>query len=315
MARIITVFGSTGLQGGSVVRHLSSLGTFTIRAITRNVHSEPAQNLAKLPNVTTVPADMSKPETLLAPMQGAEAVFAITNYYDSEVQDDPFLEVRHGCNLADKAKEAGVGLFIWSGVPSALVRSGGRYKSNNLVENKSTISQYLRYKEIAHVNLNVGFYLDNWVATYLNGMVHGALTRTADGSLELTQPLLKPEAKQGMIWIEKDLGAVVAAILSCWLERSDLIGNTVWAAYGHNCMSEVVAEIGKQSGCPVRLVTPTTTGIADLDELYGYENEFGVLTDIQLPDPLTSSLGITFHGLEDWVREEVIPSIRAPSSH
>ncbi|KAJ3469881.1 hypothetical protein MRS44_003946 [Fusarium solani] len=249
-------------------------------------------------------------ETLLPAIKGSEAVFAITNFYDSDVQEDLFREVRQGCTLADVALEAGTELLIWSGVPSALVRSGGKYKSNNLVENKNTIAQYLDYRGVPHVKLNVGFYLDNWVATYLNGMIHGALKRDNDGTIILTQPMLKPEAKQGMIWVEKDLGPVVAAVLANWRQKPDLLGQTVWAAFDHVCMADVVAEIKKQTGSEVRLDTPATTGIADLDELYGYENEWGVLTDVPLPDPLTTSLGVKFHGLADWVVEDVVPAMK-----
>ncbi|KAM5376252.1 hypothetical protein ACJZ2D_005623 [Fusarium nematophilum] len=309
MAKIITVFGSTGLQGGSVVRHLASLNEYSIKAVTRNASSERAKKLASLPNVTVVVADLTKKETLFAAVEGSEAVFAITNFYDSEVQSNPFSEVQQGCTLADVALDAGVELFIWSGVPSALVRSGGQYKSNNLVENKNTISQYLRYRNVPHANLNVGFYLDNWLATYLNGMVHGALSKTEDGVIELTQPMLKPEARQGMIWVEKDLGRVVAAILANWRQKPELLGSTVWAAFDHHCMSDVTTEIEKQTGLEVKLITPSTTGIPDLDELYGYENKWGVLTDIPLPDPLTVSLGVRFHTLAEWVKEAVVPAV------
>ena len=45
MAKLITVFGATGTQGGSVVRALLKDSGFKVRGVTRNVGSDKAKAL------------------------------------------------------------------------------------------------------------------------------------------------------------------------------------------------------------------------------------------------------------------------------
>ncbi|OAL44423.1 NAD(P)-binding protein [Pyrenochaeta sp. DS3sAY3a] len=300
--RIVTVLGATGVQGGAVVRHLSSLGDFDIRATSRTPSSSKAQALTKLPNVSLWHGDMSAPETLKGALTGAEAVFIVTNFYD--LVDNSMEEARQGCRMADLAEETGIKLFIWSSIKSALVRTGARYKSNPLVENKSVVTRYLEYKKIPHVVVYLGWYYDNF--TNWN-----CISKAEDDSIVLTQPLLSPNAPQGFCWVEKDLGPTVAAILAKYRTDQEVLKREIFAVSRHDTLGNVVREIEKQSGRKVVLKTPTTTGIKDLDELYGYENEYGILTDIPLPDPWTVSLGVEFHGLEQWVREVALPYINA----
>ncbi|CAF0771270.1 unnamed protein product [Brachionus calyciflorus] len=65
MSKIIGVFGSTGAQGGSVLRALVKDGKYLIRAITRNPKSEKAIELSKLKNVTVHQADLDDPSTAI----------------------------------------------------------------------------------------------------------------------------------------------------------------------------------------------------------------------------------------------------------
>ncbi|KAK7425612.1 hypothetical protein QQZ08_007935 [Neonectria magnoliae] len=298
--RVVTILGATGTQGGAVVRHLSKLGGFDLRAVTRNPSSDSASKLALLPNVTLYQGDMSRPDSLKDAFTGAEAVFAITNFYD--LVDNSLEEARQGCAMADLAQEVGVGLFIWSSIPSALIRTGAKYASNPLVENKSVVTRYLEYKNIPHVVVYVGWYYDNLVNWK-------TLTKTSDGSLELKQALLRADAPQGFSWVEKDLGPTIAAILSRYRNNPEVLRRPVYSVARHDTLGNIMAEVKKQTGLEVRLDTPTTTGIKDLDELYGYENEYGVLTDVALPDAWTLSLGVEFHSLELFVKEVIVPYV------
>jgi len=54
---------------------------------------------------------MNDKATLLKALEGASAVYAVTNYWESM---DHGLEARQGKSLVDAAKEAGVQHFIWS---------------------------------------------------------------------------------------------------------------------------------------------------------------------------------------------------------
>ena len=85
--KIVTIFGSTGQQGGSVARALlrDQSGTFKVRGITRKPNSDAAKALSSA-GVDVVQADGLIKNELVAAFRGTWAVFANIN------SDDP---VRH----------------------------------------------------------------------------------------------------------------------------------------------------------------------------------------------------------------------------
>jgi uncharacterized protein YbjT (DUF2867 family) len=88
---MILVTGGTGTVGGELLRLLSQAG-ITSRALSRNPHK--AQ---KLPGVTWVAGDLSKPETLIPAFEGAQKLFLVTSYYEDMV------ELQHNAIVAARA--------------------------------------------------------------------------------------------------------------------------------------------------------------------------------------------------------------------
>ncbi|KAK7048079.1 NmrA domain-containing protein [Favolaschia claudopus] len=124
--RIVSVFGATGLQGGSVIKGLLEDGTFVPRAITRNPDSEAAKKL-KARGVEVVQGDSLIKEGLADALRGSEAVFAVSvSGFNPNKETGDFAQ---GKNIVDAAKEAGVKFFIWSSLPSISKISGGKYKN------------------------------------------------------------------------------------------------------------------------------------------------------------------------------------------
>jgi uncharacterized protein YbjT (DUF2867 family) len=270
--------------------------------VTRNASSPSAQKIASLPNVTVVEGDMSDPRTLIPAFQGAEAVFAVTNFYDPRILANPLEEARQGCAVADIAKETGVKLVLWSTVPSALLRTGATFDSPRLVENKFTVSQYLKYRQIPHIDVYMGFYMDNWIN-------FSSITKAQDGAIEVHQPVFKPETTIGMVWTERDLGRTIIGILRNYRDKSDMLGKPIYCVGGQYSTGDVVEEIKRQTGCESRMVCAPTSGAKDLDDMYGYYNEWGLYRDVQIPHPKTTELGLTFSSLSDFVREAALPFI------
>jgi uncharacterized protein YbjT (DUF2867 family) len=253
--------------------------------------------------VTVVEADMSDPPTLVKAFQGAEAVFAVTNFYDPRILQNPLEEARQGCALADIAKETNVKVVLWSTVPSALLRTGARFDSPRLVENKFTVSQYLKYRQVPHIDVYLGFYMDNWIN-------FSSISNAQDGAIEVYQPILKAETKLGMVWTERDLGRTIIGILKNYRDKSDMLGKPIYCVGGQYSTGEVVEEIKRQTGRETRMVSTPTSGAKDLDDMYGYYNEWGVYWDVQIPHPKTTELGLAFSSLSDFVREAVLPFIK-----
>lgn len=81
--KIITVYGATGTQGGSVVNSLleNKSGNFKIRGITRNPDSDKAKALAAR-GVEVVKADGLVKSQMLEAFKGTWAVFLNTNSVD-----------------------------------------------------------------------------------------------------------------------------------------------------------------------------------------------------------------------------------------
>ena len=112
--QIVTVFGATGMQGGSIVRELlKHPNDYHIRGVTRNPDSDAAKQLASQ-GVEVVKADLKNFDEVLEAMKGAHVVFGVTNFWDKEIAGgDQTLEVKQGKILADAAAEAKVGYYIW----------------------------------------------------------------------------------------------------------------------------------------------------------------------------------------------------------
>ncbi|EGY21070.1 uncharacterized protein VDAG_02594 [Verticillium dahliae VdLs.17] len=166
--KLVTVFGSTGAQGGSVVQALlrDKSGVFRIRGITRNPESEAAIRLADA-GVQVVKADGLKGHELKAAFEGSWAVFANINSDDPEKQSinekgGPS-ETDMGKNIIDAAAEAGVQHFIFSGMASAAETTKGEFP-NQAFDEKHAIGQYGRSKSfVSFTDVSPGWYMETFL--------------------------------------------------------------------------------------------------------------------------------------------------------
>lgn len=114
---LITVFGATGNQGGGVIRALQAHGGYRVRAVTRDASK--AEGLAD----EVVSADLTKPETLAAAVEGAHGVFLVTNFWGGPGVD----ELAQGKAAVEAAKRAGVKHFVWSTLPNVEAIADGKF--------------------------------------------------------------------------------------------------------------------------------------------------------------------------------------------
>jgi uncharacterized protein YbjT (DUF2867 family) len=112
MSKIIAVVGSTGAQGGGLVRAITADpgGGFTARAITRDASKDKAKALAAA-GAEVVSADLDDVESLKKAFAGAYGVFAVTNFWEHFSGDK---EIQQAKNIAEAAKAAGVKHVVWS---------------------------------------------------------------------------------------------------------------------------------------------------------------------------------------------------------
>jgi len=106
--KIITVFGATGNQGGSVSKVFfddpSLHSKYNIRAVTRDPTKDSAKALAEK-GAELVKADLDDQESLKKAFAGSYGVFAVTNFWEHGLKQK---EIQQGKNVVDAAKAAGV---------------------------------------------------------------------------------------------------------------------------------------------------------------------------------------------------------------
>ncbi|MBP2337551.1 uncharacterized protein YbjT (DUF2867 family) [Saccharothrix coeruleofusca] len=109
----VLVTGATGTQGGAVARALLAQGS-AVRALVRDPAAARAKALEAL-GADLVAGDLDDSASLVAAATGARAVFSVQTHG----VDDPDREVRHGRNLVEAAKAAGVPQFVHTSVYGA----------------------------------------------------------------------------------------------------------------------------------------------------------------------------------------------------
>jgi uncharacterized protein YbjT (DUF2867 family) len=133
--RVVMVCGSTGRQGGAVARRLLRDG-WEVRALTRHPESAAARALTAA-GARVVRGDLSAPDSLAAALDGAGAVFGVTEFWEHGLRT----EILHGRGLIDAARRAGVERFVFSSV-------GGTDRTEGLgishFDSKRAIEAHLR---------------------------------------------------------------------------------------------------------------------------------------------------------------------------
>jgi uncharacterized protein YbjT (DUF2867 family) len=148
---LILVTGATGTQGGAVARELLARG-FPVRALTRNPEQPAARALADA-GADVVQGDFAAADTLVAAMQGAHGVFAVTDFWEHGFDG----EVAHGKALIDAAESAGIAHFVFSSVAGADDDSGLAH-----FESKLAIEEMLAESDLAYTILRPVEFMDNW---------------------------------------------------------------------------------------------------------------------------------------------------------
>ncbi|KAF4878635.1 hypothetical protein K4K49_003657 [Colletotrichum sp. SAR 10_70] len=160
--KIITVFGATGAQGGSVVDIFLNdpklKAEWAVRGVTRDTTKDSSKALASK-GVEVVSADLGDKASLAAAVKGATAVFAVTNYWDKLDKD---LEIQQGKNIADAAQEAGVQHFIFSSLLDINKLSKGVLPDVYHFDSKAAVEEYIRTLSLPSTFFLPGLYMSNF---------------------------------------------------------------------------------------------------------------------------------------------------------
>ncbi|KAH7412949.1 hypothetical protein BKA64DRAFT_616561 [Cadophora sp. MPI-SDFR-AT-0126] len=301
--KIILVLGATGTQGGAVANYLlKNPEQYTTRCLTRNPDSDKAKVLATL-GAEIAQADLTKPPTLPAAFKDVWGVFAVTDFYDTAVLEDPMSEEKQGKNIVDAAAKAGVQCFLWSTLPSSFEISGGQFVTR-LYEGKSSVDKVIRDAGLSGAFIRTGNFYENMILRK-----YAAYDKDAD-VITMARPIITANAEITTLYVEKDLGAICKAIYDQWdTKKSSLDGKYFLASGARETQGQINEVLERVSGKKVVFTTRPTTGIKDRDIMLQLYNAVGMYPGVTVPAPEVLDLGIKLHSCEDYIRERLLPHL------
>lgn len=276
-SKIITVFGATGAQGGGVARAILSDKSkeFTVRAVTRDVNSDKAQELARL-GAEVVAANIDDRETVAKALAGAYGAYFVTFYW---AHFSPEKELEEAKKMAEAAKEAGLQHVIWSTLEDtrkwvpieddSMPTLMGKYKVPHF-DAKGEADQFFIDFGVPTTFLRASFYWDNFIY-FGSGPKRGE-----DGILYLTLPL--GDKKMAGIAAE-DIGKCAYGIFK---KGKELLGKTIGVAGEHLTGQEMANALTSALGKEVRFnnISPESyrklgfPGSDDLGNMFQFYRDF-----------------------------------------
>lgn len=156
--KLITVFGATGAQGGSVARALMQKPDFAVRAVTRDV-KRPASLALRDLGATVVQGDLDSEKSVEEVMGGAHGVFLVTNFYEGFSKEK---EIRQGKAVADVAKRLGTKHMVYSGLENVSAVTGGKLEVLHF-DGKGEVEQYFWNQGMPMTSVRIPFYYENFL--------------------------------------------------------------------------------------------------------------------------------------------------------
>ena len=273
--KIIAVIGSTGAQGGGLVRALLRDGTFAVRAITRHPDSEKARPLATS-DVEIVRADLDDTASLESAFQEAHGAFCMTNFWEHFSAEKEF---NQASNAAKAAKKMSVKHVIWSTledtrqwVPlsdSRMPTLAGRYKVPHF-DGKGEADNVFRELGVPTTFLLTSFYWENFIYFGMGPK------KGPDGTLGITFPM--GDKKLPGIAAE-DIGRCALGIFK---KGPEFIGKKTGIAGSHDSGAQMAAAMTRAFGQEVRYndVPPEVyrafgfPGADDLGNMFQFKRDF-----------------------------------------
>jgi len=275
--KVIAVLGATGAQGGGLVRAIQNdpNGDFSARALTRDIHSDKARELANL-GAEVVAADLDDPESITRALAGAHGAYFVTFFW---AHFSPEKEQAGAMAMAEAAKHNALQHVIWSTledtrkwVPLSDNRMPtlmGKYKVPHFdVKGESDLI-------FSKLGLPVTFLLTSF---YWDNFIHFGMgpKKGPDGALAITLPM--GDKKLPGIAAE-DIGRCAYGVFK---KGSESIGKTIGIAGEHLTGEQMAAGFTRALGQPVRYhsIAPEAyrglgfPGAEDLGNMFQFKRDF-----------------------------------------
>ncbi|RAH51238.1 NmrA/HSCARG family protein [Aspergillus brunneoviolaceus CBS 621.78] len=251
--KIITIFGGTGNQGGSVARSLLAHkdGRFHVRVITRDPSSDRAKAIAA-DGASLVQADGFNREQMAAALAGSWGVFINTNSDDEALKSlDGPSDYDLGAAVIDAAEEAGVPHVVYSSGPSITNATKGRIHLEGF-ETKYHVEQYARAKSfktftpVLCASFMECFFYEPFSDAF-GGFPWTPNPKTGD--IVFSTPPYGGRGDMPWVSVEDDVGDIIHGI---FLNPSEYDRVLVQVTSQQITMPDIAASYAKATGIPAR---------------------------------------------------------------
>jgi uncharacterized protein YbjT (DUF2867 family) len=302
--KIIVVFGATGAQGGGLAHAIltDSNSEFDVRAVTRDVNSDKAKELAAM-GAEVVAANIDDASSVRKVMEGAYGAYCVTFFWDHYSPEKEMEEAQH---MAAAAKEAGLKHVIWSTLED--VRKWVPLDDNSMptLRDKYKVPHFDGKGASDHyftdAGLPVTFMLPSY---YWDNLIYFGMgpKRGADGKLSITFPM--GDKKMAGI-ASGDIGKCAYGIFK---KGASLIGKRVGVAGDQLTCAEMAEAISKALGQDVSYheITPEQyrgfgfPGADDLGNMFQFYRDFDEVCNSTRDVKFSKELNPELQSFEMWL--------------
>lgn len=278
----VLVTGATGKQGGAVARALLTRGGHQILAMTRDVESEAAQRLARA-GARLVEASFRSRDSLIAAMDGVDAVFAMTTFLEEGVDS----EMEQGKALIEAARTSAVPYLVYTSIASADQKTGIPH-----FDSKYEVEKYLQTSGLAYAVVAPVYFMENvFLPQALEGLRHGVYAAPLPGDRQLQQIAVT------------DIGNFTAMVIEqrdrFAGQRIDLGSDELDGNEQATILSEVLGREVRFQQVPLEAVRQQSEEMAVMYEWFdrvGYDADIMALRETY-PD-------VGWHAFESWARAQ-----------
>ncbi|KAK4507014.1 hypothetical protein PRZ48_000748 [Zasmidium cellare] len=235
--KILTIFGATGNQGGSVIdvvlAHPQFASKYALRGISRDPSSEKSKALASK-GVEVVKGELDDLDSLKKAIKGSYGVFGVTDFWSIL---DKQREIQQGKNIFEAAKAEKVRHFVFSSLPYAEKLTNGELKHVDHFDSKAQVEEY--------AEANKGDMISSYVMPAMFINFAKTMVKAVEGTPTLAMPFPSDDIAWPLIEPRRDLGKYVVAVFE---GASKANGVRVHAVSTWTTPKKVVAALSIEAG-------------------------------------------------------------------
>lgn len=169
---------------------------------------------------------------------------------------------------------------------------------------KYHVDDYIREKKYPACFLYTGNFYENMILRS-----HMKFNASID-TIEFHQPIVNPDTKLAMLFVEKDLSGIAKAVFDQWdTRKTQLTHKYLYCTNARVSPNDILACVEKLSGKKAVYKRLEGTGWPDRDIMFQLYNECGMYGTKEIPDENVLALGVELHGIQDFVRSRLLPHL------